>query len=118
MTTTHLLNKPSIIVHGTLTLLVLMFATWLTLAHAISPTTSKPQSARNLALKKIPRISPYAAFLQFKAGKALIVDAQHSRSHGRRIAGAIHINGLAVRMGKTPLPRLPSRGVELYFYCY
>ena len=118
MTTTYPPKKSSIIVHGTLTLLVLMFAACITLAHAISPTASKPQSARNVALKNIPRISPYAAFLQFKAGKALIVDAQHSGSHGRRIAGAIHINGLAVRMGKTPLPRLPSRGVELYFYCY
>lgn len=114
----HLPKKNFTILNAILTLFLILFNTPKTLTYAISPTVAKPNSDRNVALSKIPRVSAYEVYLKFKAGKAIIIDAQHSTSHGRRISGAFHINGEAVRRGRIPLPKLPSRGVELYFYCY
>jgi hypothetical protein len=89
----------------------------------LPPELSQPQAQYNekgiaLAFPEVPRISVYDAYVNFKAGKALLIQAGGSSFEERRIAGAIEVSEGALSRGQIQLPDLPMDGIDIYTYCY
>jgi len=67
---------------------------------------------------EVPRVSAYEAYLKYKEGKAIIVQAGGEDYRIRHIIGAFNVSQEAVFQGKTILPNFPKKGIEIFTYCY
>ena len=78
----------------------------------------KIRTRHKVDLPEVPRVSAYEAYLKYKAGKAIIIQAGGCSYKNRHILGAFNIDQEAVRKGQIKLPKLPKKGVEIFTYCY
>ena len=67
---------------------------------------------------EVPRVSAYEAYVNFKAGKAIIIHAGGIKYENRHIIGALNIGQEAVAKGLIKLPKLPRKEIEIFTYCY
>jgi len=67
---------------------------------------------------EVPRVSAYEAYVKYKAGKAIIVQAGGEDPKKRRILGAFIVGQEAVFRGEMELPNFPKTGVEIFTFCY
>ena len=72
----------------------------------------------NVDFPEVPRVLAYEAYVKYKAGKAIIIQAGGESFERRHIIGALNIPGEAVERGEVRLPKLPRRGIEIFSYCY
>ncbi len=100
--------------------LVWAIAFWAVQVDVQAEKRSGPQvkTRHPLDYPEIPRVSAYEAYLKFKAGKAIIVHAGGFNYQLKHILASLDIDQESVRKGIIKLPRLPSRGVEIFTYCY
>ena len=82
------------------------------------PTIQKPTARPKVDLPEVPRVSAYEAYVKFKAGKAIIVQAGGIKYENRHIIGALNIGQEAVAKGLIKLPKLPRKEIEIFTYCY
>jgi hypothetical protein len=73
---------------------------------------------RAVAFPEVPRVSAYEAYVKYKAGKAIIIQAGGEAYNRRHILGAFNVSQGAVFNGKIRLPNFPKRGIEIFTYCY
>ena len=66
----------------------------------------------------LPIISAYDAYVKYKSGKAILINAGGEAFDRRRIMGSIRVHGESVRLGKIRFPALPRKGVYILVYCY
>jgi hypothetical protein len=69
----------------------------------------------------VPRISAYEAYVKYKAGKAIIVQAAGEAFERRHILGAFgnkNVSSELIRKGELELPHFPYHGIEIFTYCY
>ncbi len=102
----------------------LFFLVFLMSILLIMPVAAQSRSRGSVKRKtavdypEVPRVSAYEAFRKFKAGKAIIVQSGGQKYELRHIIGAHDLNQEPVRSGKPKLPKLPSKGVEIFTFCY
>ena len=73
---------------------------------------------QGLDFPEVPRVSAYEAYVKYKTGKAIIIQAGGEAYKKRHILGALEIGQEAVRKGEIRLPKLPKKGIEIFTYCY
>jgi hypothetical protein len=66
----------------------------------------------------VPRVSAYEAYVKYKAGKAILIQAGGISYEKRHILGAINLKQEAVTKGRIKLPNFPRKGIEIFTYCY
>jgi hypothetical protein len=67
---------------------------------------------------EVPRISAYEAYIKYKSGKAIIIQAGGEAYERRHILGAFNVDGDGVYFKGKKLPNFPKSGVEIFIYCY
>ncbi len=67
---------------------------------------------------EVPRVSAYEAYVKYKAGKAIIVQAGGEDYRKRHIIGAINMGPEAGAKRAKLLPNFPKSGIEIFTYCY
>lgn len=85
---------------------------------AQNPSIGKAKTKKYSDYPEVPRASAYEAYVKYKAGKAIIIQAGGEKYERRHILGAFNIGQEAVRRGQIKLPKLPKKGVEIFTYCY
>ena len=80
--------------------------------------TDVEQKQKAVDFPEVPRVSAQEAYIKFKSGKAIIIQAGGSSYKNKHIMGALDINAEAVQRGKIKLRPLPKKGVEIFTYCY
>ncbi len=81
--------------------------------------TPQPQERSSVDYPEVPRISAYEASLNYKAGKAILVQAGGEVFERRHIVGAFDLMFTEdVTSGKVQIPNFPAEGIEIYTYCY
>ncbi len=73
---------------------------------------------QGLDFPEVPRASAYEAYVKYKTGKAIIIQAGGEVYKRRHILGALEISQEEVRKGEIRLPKLPRKGIEIFTYCY
>jgi hypothetical protein len=77
------------------------------------------EAERGVDFPEVPRISAYQAYLKYKAGEAILIQAGGERYEGRHIMGAVNmVSAERVVRGEIKLPNFPRKGIEIYTYCY
>ncbi|MGD0918360.1 MAG: hypothetical protein ABSB22_18065 [Thermodesulfobacteriota bacterium] len=67
---------------------------------------------------EVPRVSAYEAYIKYKSGKAIIIQAGGELYERRHILGAFNVDGSGVVSKGKKLPNFPKSGVEIFIYCY
>jgi len=63
----------------------------------------------------VPRISAYEAYIEYKAGKTIILNAGGEAFSRRHILGSLNFN---VKPRNHLINKLPKQGIEIFTYCY
>jgi hypothetical protein len=66
---------------------------------------------------EVPRVSAYEAYLKYKEGKAIIVQAGGEDYRTRHIIGALNA-GPEAGIKRNIFLNLPKSGMEIFTYCY
>jgi len=66
---------------------------------------------------EVPRVSAYEAYLKYKEGKAIIVQAGGEDYRIRHIIGALNA-GPEAGIKRNIIQNLPKSGIEIFTYCY
>ena len=87
------------------------------------PVQIKAQNQSHSSDKKVdypevPRVSAYEAYVKYKAGKAIILQAGGEHYGKRHIMGAINMGPEAGIKRTKLLPNFPKKGMEIFTYCY
>lgn len=92
----------------------------LMVTNAIPKEASKrdTRARRNMDYPDIPRASAWEAYVKFKSGKAIIIQAGGEGYRNRHVMGAIDLHVTDVDNKKKRLPNLPKTGKEIFIYCY
>ncbi|MGD0918361.1 MAG: hypothetical protein ABSB22_18070 [Thermodesulfobacteriota bacterium] len=67
---------------------------------------------------ELPRVSAYEAYLKYKDGKAIIVQAGGEGWSRRHILGAINLGPEVGANWNRIFQMLPKSGIEIFTYCY
>jgi hypothetical protein len=67
---------------------------------------------------RLPRVSAYEAYLKFKEGKAIIVQAGGEGWSRRHIMGAINLGPEVGAKWNRIFQMLPKSGTEIFTYCF
>ena len=81
----------------------------------IRAQTHNPTLNDNVDYPHVPRVSPYEAYVKYKAGKAIILHAGGSAFSGRHILGAFNLD---IKPRDKILAKFPKQGIEIFTYCY
>jgi len=66
---------------------------------------------------EVPRVSAYEAYLKYKEGKTIIVQAGGEDYRIRHIIGALNA-GPEAGIKRNIIQNLPKSGIEIFTYCY
>ena len=100
-------------------LAIFMFLTFQTDALSQMPSINKAKKRPGVGGPEVPRVSAYEAYVKFKTGKAIIIQAGGITYEARHILGAMNIGSPSqIIIGEIKLPKLPRRGIEILTYCY
>ena len=87
------------------------------LAAEIGAQTQIPSEKRTPDYPEVPRVSAYEAYLKYKEGKAIIVQAGGEDYRIRHIIGALNA-GPEAGIKRNIIQNLPKSGIEIFTYCY
>jgi len=90
----------------------------LVLAAEIGAQTQIPSEKRTPDYPELPRVSAYEAYLKYKDGKAIILQAGGENYAKRHILGAYNLGPEAGAKAHELFRKLPKRGIEIFTYCY
>jgi len=82
------------------------------------PFREKGKTRRYVDAPEVPRASAYEAYLKYKAGKAIIIQAGGCNYKSRHILGALNVPQEDITHGRIKLPKFPKKGIEIFTYCY
>lgn len=90
----------------------LVFILWPFHGLAQSPHSSEP-----VDFPEVPRASAYEAFVQYKAGKAILLFGGGDRYDRRHILGSYNLD-VDDKQREKIVQKFPKKGINIFTYCY
>jgi hypothetical protein len=87
------------------------------LAIPIGAQNQMQMKERRVDFPEVPRVSAYEAYLKYKEGKAIIVQAGGEDYRTRHIIGALNA-GPEAGIKRNIFLNLPKSCIEIFTYCY
>ncbi len=95
-------------------------AYWVFLVFILWPfhgNAQNPESSEIFDFPEVPRVSAYEAFVQYKAGKAILLFGGGDRYDRRHIMGSYNLD-VESKLQDKIIPKFPKTGIAIFTYCY